>query len=126
MRNTKDVFTFDFVYTNDREAVVSFSHTFVNERVKAKISLQKKDKETNTNQPQGDATLEKAVYGLYAREDIVHPDGTTGVIYPAGEQVATLTTDEKGMASVEDLSLIHIFFRAHPNSEDDSLTCNLQ
>ena len=38
----------------------------------------------------GDATLEKAVYGLYAREDIVHPDGATGVIYKAGEQVATL------------------------------------
>lgn len=111
VRNTKDVFTFDFVYTNDREAVVSFSHTFVNERVKAKISLQKKDKETNTNQPQGDATLEKAVYGLYAREDIVHPDGTTGVIYPAGEQVATLTTDEKGMASVEDLYLGKYFVK---------------
>lgn len=111
VRNTKDVFSFDFVYTNDREAVVSFSHTFVNERVKAKISLQKKDKETNTNQPQGDATLEKAVYGLYAREDIVHPDGTTGVIYPAGEQVATLTTDEKGMASVEDLYLGKYFVK---------------
>ena len=25
VRNTKDVFTFEFVYTNDREAVVSFS-----------------------------------------------------------------------------------------------------
>lgn len=111
VRNTKDVFTFEFAYTNDREAVVSFSHTFVNERVRAKISLQKKDKETNTNQSQGDATLEKAVYGLYAREDIVHPDGATGVIYPAGEQVATLTTDEKGMASVEDLYLGKYFVK---------------
>ena len=32
------------------------------------------------------ATLKGAVYGLYAREDIVHPDGATGTIYKAGEQ----------------------------------------
>jgi hypothetical protein len=68
--------------------------------VTAKISLQKQDKETKKAVPQGDATLEKAVYGLYAREDIVHPDGATGVIYKAGEQVATLTTDKNGQASV--------------------------
>lgn len=55
--------------------------------------------------PQGDATLENAVYGLYAREDIVHPDGATGVIYKAGEKVATLTTDEHGEASVDNLYL---------------------
>ena len=67
--------------------------------------MQKKDKETNTNTPQGDATLEKAVYGLYARNDIVHPDGATGVVYKAGEKVATLTTDENGTAFVENLYL---------------------
>ena len=71
----------------------------------AKISLQKQDKETKKAVPQGDATLEKAVYGLYAREDIVHPDGATGVIYEAGEQVATLTTDKNGQASVDGLYL---------------------
>lgn len=42
------------------------------------------------------AKLEGAVYGLYARENIVHPDGKTGVIFKAGDLVATLTTDEKG------------------------------
>ncbi len=50
----------------------------------------KKDKETNKNIPQGDATLEHAVYGLYARNDILHPDKKTGVLYKAGEQVGTL------------------------------------
>ena len=35
-------------------------------RVTAKISLQKQDKETKKAVSQGDATLEKAVYGLYA------------------------------------------------------------
>jgi uncharacterized surface anchored protein len=105
VRNTEDVYTFNFSYTNDSEAVVSFSYTFFNERVNAKIALHKKDAETNEAVPQGDASLEKAVYGLYAREDIVHPDGTTGVLYKAGEKVATLTTDENGEASVENLYL---------------------
>ena len=48
---------------------------------------------------QGDATLEGAVYGLYAAEDIVHPDGTTGVVYRAGDLVAVAATDKNGDAS---------------------------
>ena len=111
VRNTEDVYSFTFSYTNDSEAVVPFAHTFTNECVNAKISLLKKDKETNTNRPQGDATLEKAVYGLYARKDIVHPDGATGVIYKAGEQVTTLTTDKDGKAFVENLYLGEYFVK---------------
>ena len=80
VRNTEDVYQFAFSYTNDKEAKVTFNHTFKNERVTAKISLQKLDAETKKAVPQGDATLEKAVYGLYARENIVHPDGATGVM----------------------------------------------
>ena len=105
LRNSKDVYTFKFSYTSDSEPKVSFTHTFVNERVKAKISLEKRDAETKQAVAQGDATLEKAIYGLYARNDIVHPDGITGVIYKAGEQVATLTTDKNGQASVDGLYL---------------------
>ena len=105
VRNTEDVYTFKFSYTNDKEATVSFAHTFSNDRVTAKINLFKVDKETGKAVPQGDATLKGAVYGLYAREDIVHPDGATGTIYKAGEQVASLTTDDKGQASVNGLYL---------------------
>ena len=105
VRNTEDVYMFQFSYTNDKEATVSFAHTFSNERVTAKINLYKVDKETGKAVPQGDATLKGAVYGLYAREDIVHPDGETGTIYKAGEQVATLTTDDKGQSSVNGLYL---------------------
>ena len=105
LRNSEDSYAFTFSYTNDSEPKVSFSHTFVNERVKASISLEKKDAEKKQAEPQGDATLEKAVYGLYARKDIIHPDGTTGVLFKAGEQVATLTTDQNGRASVENLYL---------------------
>lgn len=104
VRNTEDVFTFQFSYTHDEEAMVYFSHTFENKRVNAKIHLVKQDTETGSI-PQGDATLEKAVYGLYAREDILHPDQNTGVLYEAGTQVATMTTDADGNAEVENLYL---------------------
>ncbi|MGN0276288.1 MAG: SpaA isopeptide-forming pilin-related protein, partial [Hominisplanchenecus sp.] len=104
VRNMEDIYHFTFSYTHDTEAAVSYTHTFENERVNAKINLVKKDAETGST-PQGDATLEKAVYGLYAREDVVHPDGKTGVIYKAGTQIATLTTDKNGEASVGDLYL---------------------
>ena len=42
---------------------------------------------------------------MYARENIIHPDGKTGILYKAGSQVATMTVDKKGDASVEDLYL---------------------
>lgn len=111
IRNTEDVYSFDFSYTNDEEAKVTFSHTFFNERVDAAVTLYKKDAETDTNQPQGDASLENAVYGLYARNDIVHPDRKTGVLYKAGTQVGTLTTDKEGKARIENLYLGEYFVK---------------
>ena len=42
---------------------------------------------------------------MYAVTDIVHPDGQTGVLYPAGTQIATLTTDTEGNAEIADLYL---------------------
>ena len=51
------------------------------------------------------------MYGLYVREDIIHPDGTTGVIYKAGDRVATLTTDKNGEAFVENLYLGKYFVK---------------
>lgn len=72
--------------------------------VKGLIHLVKEDAETGST-AQGDATLEGAVYGLYAREDIVHPDGKTGVLYKAGTLITTLTTDADGRAEVGNLYL---------------------
>ena len=108
-RNQNDVFPFTFSYTNEKQAEAAFSHTFKNERVDARIDLIKVDAETG--EPQGDAKLGKATYGLYARENIVHPDGKTGVLYKAGAQVATLTTDDDGKAFIEDLYLGKYFIK---------------
>ncbi len=105
VRNSSDVYRFSFNYLSEDTAKASFAHTFVNERTTAKIHIYKIDKETGIAVPQGDAKLEGAVYGLYARNDIVHPDGATGVIFKAGDLVATLTTDEGGNAEVDNLYL---------------------
>ena len=104
LRNSEDTYTFTFKFTNDTEEKVNFSHTFTNKRVNATIDLVKEDSETG-NSAQGDAVFEGAIYGLYAREDINHPDGRSGVLYKKGEQVATLTTDKEGKASVSNLYL---------------------
>lgn len=104
LRNSEDTYTFTFKFTNDKEEKVNFSHTFTNKRVNATIDLVKEDSKTG-NSAQGDAVFEGAIYGLYAREDINHPDGRSGVLYKKDEQVATLTTDNAGKASVSNLYL---------------------
>ena len=104
LRNSEDTYTFTFKFTNDTEEKVNFSYTFTNKRVNATIDLVKEDSKTG-NSAQGDAVFEGAIYGLYAREDINHPDGRSGVLYKKDEQVATLTTDKEGKASVSNLYL---------------------
>lgn len=104
LRNSENTYTFTFKFTNDKEEKVNFSHTFTNKRVNATIDLVKEDSETGSS-AQGDAVFEGAIYGLYAREDINHPDGRSGVLYKKDEQVATLTTDKEGKASVSNLYL---------------------
>ena len=111
LKNEEDTYAFRFEAANGSETKVSFAHTFTNERASATIHLVKVDKETGESIPQGDASLEHAVYGLYARNDILHPDAKTGVLYPAGEQVATLTTDEEGKAEIDGLYLGEYFVK---------------
>ena len=105
LRNAKDIFSFSFEAMDEKTPLAEFKHTFENDRVKAKIHLYKIDKETGKPYPQGDAKLEGAVYGLFARNDIVHPDGKTGVIYKKGAKVAELKTNAKAEAEIKDLYL---------------------
>lgn len=75
----------------------------VEEQAKGRITVKKQDSETLSFTPQGDATMEGAVYGLYAKEDIVHPDGHTGVAYPAGTLVEQKTFGSSGEIVFENL-----------------------
>ena len=117
IRNSKDVYSFNFNVLPETQAKASFSHTFVNDRTTAKIHIYKVDKESGKAVAQGDASLEGAVYGLYARNDIVHPDGATGVVFKAGDLVATLTTDKNGEAEVNNLYLGNYYVKEITPSE---------
>ena len=76
---------------------------------KKSLDLYKKESEeyASYGDAEGDATLEGAVYGLFAAEDILHPDsdvsasGTvtnTGTVYLRNDLVSMATTDENGDA----------------------------
>jgi LPXTG-motif cell wall-anchored protein len=116
-RNESDVYSFSFQYLSETSAKATFSHIFENDRTTAKIHVYKVDKETGLAIPQGDATLEGAVYGLYARDDIVHPDGTTGVLYGAGELITTMKIDGNGDAEVGNLYLGNYYVKEISPSE---------
>ena len=47
----------------------------------------------------GDGTLEGAVYGLFAKGDLLHPDGKTGIVYRQNDLVAVAATDRDGNGS---------------------------
>lgn len=77
-------------------------------RTEAEFHINKKDLDLSASESetydsygdtQGDTTLEGAVYGLFAAEDIFHPDGKTGIVYKANNLVAVAATDRNGDAS---------------------------
>lgn len=77
-----------------------------NHRTEGRLHINKRDlelgqlaPEASGGQTQGDATLEGAVYGLFAAQDIIHPDGKSGVIYQKHDLTAIAATDREGNAS---------------------------
>ena len=74
--------------------------------IEGSIAIEKTDEETGNESRaisgevfHGDATLEGAVYTLYAEEDIVGTDGVT--YFEADEEIATYTFDEEGQATAK-------------------------
>ena len=87
--------------------VFSYASEVKNTPVKGQINFKKNDSEVNyknefynQNYAQGDASLQGAVYAVYAKENIISPD-TGAVIYPAGRQIMTGTTDANGTRTQE-------------------------
>lgn len=69
-------------------------------RTEGEIHINKRDLDLESYaDANGDGSLEGAVYGLFAAEDIIHPDGKTGVVYEANDLVSIATTDRNGDAS---------------------------
>lgn len=65
------------------------SFSFTNERTLGSVKLIKYDTESESPICQGDASIEGAVYGIYAAEDIVHQDQKTGVLFRKDALVQT-------------------------------------
>lgn len=69
---------------------IGYAYLVKDHRTEGELHINKRDKELfeleedSYGKAQADATLEGAVYGLYAAEDIRHPDGKTGVVFSAG------------------------------------------
>lgn len=81
----------------------TISLTIENDRVKGKVNVNIVDTETKSG-AQADATLEGAVYGIYAKENIVHADGVKGILYSKGTLVKRATI-ENGKLVYENLEL---------------------
>ena len=121
LNNSQDRMPVVFNMTSGSGTPQTIRQVFKNDPVKGKIRLIKRDRDftqaesaesqgktDSDEQPplaQGDAVLSGAVYGLYAREDILNQDQSGQILYHAGEQVITGTTDEMGEIIWEDLTL---------------------
>ena len=77
-----------------------------NHRTEGRLHINKKDLELYNGAgdqshglTQGDATLEGAVYGLFAAQDIIHPDGKSGIVFNQNDLTAIAATDKQGNAS---------------------------
>ena len=95
----EDKNVYDLVISSDSAKngeTVTISNTenekFANQRVKGEIIFSKLDLEGKVSEPQGEASLVGAVYKLYAAEDIVHQDGTTGILYKKDQEIKVRAT----------------------------------
>lgn len=97
----------NYSHCNDRDGEGNAWRIY-DHRTEGEIHINKRDMELEEGETteydsygdaQGDGTLEGAVYGLFAAEDIIHPDGGTGVVYQANNLVAVAATDRNGDAS---------------------------
>lgn len=93
------------IYKADVEAGKTIKVSATNDRVTGSVHIHKIDKETGSFLAQGDASLAGAVYGLYAREDILHPDGTTGVVYKKDSLIAQGVIKKDGTLDFSQLYL---------------------
>lgn len=91
---------------------------------KRDMELYEADEDESYGKSQADATLEGAVYGLYAAEDIIHPDGKTGKVFSSGELVAIAATDRNGDASFLVITEESETSRNVPNLYDENQTAN--
>ena len=78
--------------------------TFVNQRARGTIYLSKEDSVMGKDNIYHNVTLKGAVYGVFAKEDILDP-ADHSILFSSGEKVTEMVTDKEGNASVSNLYL---------------------
>lgn len=96
---------YDFQIEKDvlkNKETILFSNTeegnFTNQRVLASVEFSKNDLEAGDQTAQGDATLLGAEYALYAAKDIIHQDGSTGLLHSEDTKIPVrMVSNENGV-----------------------------
>lgn len=108
---TDEVYRFFYEYKDDSTYTYTFSHDFKNEEVRGEVHVSKIDQDSQGFISQGDATLVGAKYGLYAAEDIEHPNKKDGIVHKKGELVAQGTISSEGTVDFKNLYLGNYFVK---------------
>ena len=108
---TDEVYRFFYEYKDDSTYTYTFSHDFKNEEVRGEVHASKIDQDSQGFISQGDATLVGAKYGLYATEDIEHPNKKDGIVHKKGELVAQGTISSEGTVDFKNLYLGNYFVK---------------
>lgn len=88
------IYEFDIDFLDETTEVIVYQEMQINQEPLGEIHLRKEDRETGSVS-QGDASLNGAVYGLFAKEDIVNCAQTT-TFYKKNEKVASFQFDADG------------------------------
>lgn len=99
------------IYKVDVAAGKTVSVTGTDEHVTGAVHIKKIDRETQAFLPQGDSALAGAVYGLYAKEDILHPDGKTGVVFKKDSLIAQGVIKADGTLDFSELYLGEMYVK---------------
>jgi len=97
----------------------TYEITATNTRVKGSVTISKEDSVTGKN-PQGDATLQGATYGVYTRSAILDP-ADDSEIYPANKKIGELVTDSNSNATMNNLYLGQYYVQEISPSEGYNL-----
>lgn len=108
----KKKYEFDWRYKDDHTDFYTFPEAgkeedavFYNQEVRADISLKKVDAESGLSVPQQSASLQGAIYGLYAREDIPSLEDGKTVLFAENAEVLRAVTDREGRLCFENVPL---------------------
>lgn len=100
----------------------TYEISVLNTRVKGSVTISKEDSKTG-KQPQGEATLEGAVYGLYARTPILDPTDDS-MIYNTDVKVGELVTNKEANATLDNLYLGEYYIKEIKPSKGYTLDTN--